>query len=648
MGNHGKLNIHSFLVQWLLHSFGLLMLGLLIGGMLSFEHGRIRQREQAHLFHQAALIENILEKKFDALNLVLGGLRGQAARTSSPAGVNHLLQLFGETLAGVTSLNILDTQGIIRASNQPDLIGTDCRQSIAFGEIRQHPDPHLLFLGSPFLSPSGTRAMTVSHRITQADGAFAGIVSALLEARFFLPLLEAVRYAADMRVQLVYADGTPFLSLPRPENGEEDSGVPDALFLRHLQSGRQENTFLEKPSASGPIRLLAVRTLRFPDLAPGAPLVVSVSRDLNALYAHWRRDALLLGGMLAALALFSSLVLVLFQKWQRENERKAVSAAAVLAERERFIRMITDNIPTQIAYWNAAMHCEYANNAYLNRFGKTADAMHTIALRELLGEKAFARREPFMRAALQGEPQLFERTLSKPDGSLRYSQVRYIPDRLDGEVRGFFVLAADVTELKITQKALEQRVHELDILATTDPLTGLANRRFFINKATEELTRSRRYKQPLAMLMIDVDHFKAVNDTHGHAAGDALLTALAATLRATMRTTDVIARLGGEEFGALLLQTDKETARTAADRLRQALGQACVRLGTETLCCTVSIGMAADTGGEVTSVDALLQRADLALYHAKENGRNQVCCHGEFEAAQSGSGVAAATLPETS
>ena len=105
-----------------------------------------------------------------------------------------------------------------------------------------------------------------------------------------------------------------------------------------------------------------------------------------------------------------------------------------------------------------------------------------------------------MRAALQGEPQLFERTLSKPDGSLRYSQVRYIPDRLDGEVRGFFVLAADVTELKITQKALEQRVHELDILATTDPLTGLANRRFFINKATEELTRSRRYKQPLAMV----------------------------------------------------------------------------------------------------------------------------------------------------
>jgi diguanylate cyclase (GGDEF)-like protein len=251
--------------------------------------------------------------------------------------------------------------------------------------------------------------------------------------------------------------------------------------------------------------------------------------------------------------------------------------------------------------------------------------MHGIALRELLGEELFAKSEPHVRAALRGEPQLFERTQAKADGAAGYTLARYIPDAENGAVRGFYVLVSDVTELKTAQAELERRVQELHILAATDPLTGIGNRRSFLDRAREEFIRSKRYGTPLAFLMIDVDHFKAVNDTYGHEAGDRLLAALAAVLRDALRTTDQVGRLGGEEFGALLTESSPAQAGLAAQRLLEALRNACVLTDAgESVCYTVSIGMA-QCDDTVDSVEELMRRADAALYHAKKTGRDRIC-----------------------
>lgn len=163
---------------------------------------------------------------------------------------------------------------------------------------------------------------------------------------------------------------------------------------------------------------------------------------------------------------------------------------------------------------------------------------------------------------------------------------------------------------------------ELETLANRDPLTGLMNRRHFLRAAATELERGRRYQRPLAIGMADLDHFKRLNDSHGHAAGDAVLRAVAALFLECLRGSDLVCRYGGEEFAFLFPESTPEEARQLAERIRQR----CVALTVsgdegQALNVTLSFGLA-DT--REMPIEAALQRADEALYEAKRQGRNRV------------------------
>lgn len=164
-------------------------------------------------------------------------------------------------------------------------------------------------------------------------------------------------------------------------------------------------------------------------------------------------------------------------------------------------------------------------------------------------------------------------------------------------------------------------------LANTDSLTGIANRRYFFLLAEKELSRARRYGGPLAAMILDVDHFKVVNDSHGHAIGDLALTTVAGTCRAVLRTSDLLGRIGGEEFAMLLPQTDSAGATSLAERLRQAIADMRVEYPTGSLSLSVTIGVAVWQGG-ADSLDQLLRRADDMLYEGKRQGRNRVSVAG--------------------
>jgi diguanylate cyclase (GGDEF)-like protein len=162
----------------------------------------------------------------------------------------------------------------------------------------------------------------------------------------------------------------------------------------------------------------------------------------------------------------------------------------------------------------------------------------------------------------------------------------------------------------------------LAVLSQTDDLTLLYNRRYLDDVLPREIDRARRYGHPLSLMMIDLDHFKEINDRHGHAVGDEILRGMGDRLRAFSRYADVSARWGGEEFLVLLIETDEDKARQVAERLRQGIGE----LGHETsagpLTVTLSIGVAALGTGDTAS--SMLRRADEALYRAKRGGRNRV------------------------
>lgn len=163
---------------------------------------------------------------------------------------------------------------------------------------------------------------------------------------------------------------------------------------------------------------------------------------------------------------------------------------------------------------------------------------------------------------------------------------------------------------------------EMAALANVDDLTGLATRRFFLDQLDNMAATARRVKQPLSLAMIDIDHFKPINDRFGHAVGDAVLMAIGAACRSAVRSDDVIGRLGGEEFAMLMPLTDSETAYRIVDRLREAVAAIAIPTSDgRTVSVTISVGMAMFADQQI---DRLLLDADRALYLAKERGRNRI------------------------
>jgi diguanylate cyclase (GGDEF)-like protein len=160
-------------------------------------------------------------------------------------------------------------------------------------------------------------------------------------------------------------------------------------------------------------------------------------------------------------------------------------------------------------------------------------------------------------------------------------------------------------------------------MATADPLTGAPNRRAFDAEIAAAALRARRNGTRLGLAIFDLDHFKQVNDTHGHAVGDAVLRHVVGVVRDTLRETDFFARLGGEEFGLLLDDASMDTIQLAAERIRQAVERSSLVLPEGIIQITVSAGTAVGEPGEA-DVDALYHDADMALYRAKANGRNRV------------------------
>jgi two-component system cell cycle response regulator len=190
----------------------------------------------------------------------------------------------------------------------------------------------------------------------------------------------------------------------------------------------------------------------------------------------------------------------------------------------------------------------------------------------------------------------------------------------------FEVLVARIeTHLRVRNgmEMIRAQRDTMEALALVDPLTGTYNRRGFEGRLADELERMRRFGRPLALLFFDIDHFKQINDTYGHPAGDVVLRWLGARLLGLLRATDTVARIGGEEFCVIMPEVDGAQAMDAAERIRKSIEQEPVRVGDDLIAVMVSGGVAEAHAEEVSGA-ALVRRADIALYHAKEGGRNRI------------------------
>jgi diguanylate cyclase (GGDEF)-like protein len=215
------------------------------------------------------------------------------------------------------------------------------------------------------------------------------------------------------------------------------------------------------------------------------------------------------------------------------------------------------------------------------------------------------------------DPKHSQRIELEIHGALQYFEMRVLPLLLEKHQAGWAVILANIT-------AQVRQVHELRHDAETDELTGVANRRSFATTMEREKARSIRYGTVFSVLVIDIDHFKSVNDHFGHATGDSVLAAVTNRIVSCLRSADLPCRFGGDEFAILLPETGSEDAIEVAERIRRAVAGDPVKMDSQDISVSASIGIATFDAERTSDWEQLLDEADQALYRAKAEGRNQI------------------------
>ncbi len=289
------------------------------------------------------------------------------------------------------------------------------------------------------------------------------------------------------------------------------------------------------------------------------------------------------------------------------------TAQVLLAASETKLRLIADNLPALVAYIDHDRRFQFNNARYAELLGRPVTEITGRLISEVIDSRVLAQVEPHLDRAFKGSTDEFE--FVWPDTG-RVMRGTYIPDFNElNEVVGVYGVLYDITVQRETEDALRQEAH-------LDALTGLYNRRRLESRLAESIARSERYGQPMALMFLDLDHLKSINDRFGHEGGDLALKAFSRRLTRSVRTTDTVARVAGDEFIVILEAIENEAeAGAVAAKVGAAMA---MPFEVDGSACTLSasIGIALRRPGE-TDAESLIRRADLAMYRIKGSGRGQ-------------------------
>ncbi|MFZ2163659.1 MAG: diguanylate cyclase [Sideroxyarcus sp.] len=466
-----------------------------------------------------------------------------------------------------------------------------------------------LVISSPIISRvTKNWTLILSRRINFEDGSFAGTVQASLDMEYFQQFYRSLNL--DKHGMVALNDKQLSLAARFPPS-EKDMGTISLLDARFfIEKGITHATYHAKSPVDSIKRIYSFRQVG------NLPLFVFAGIAEDDYLAEWRRHAWQYG---IGLVIFSLMVMSIGQRQRRAEE-------ALLKSEDRF-RSALEHAPIGMALESPDGQFVQVNRAFCDITGYEPEELLNLTFSQITHPDDVSKDSAYLKLMEAGEIQTYEieKRYLRKDGRIVWVQNTVSMSRgAKGTQRQIIQQIQDITERKELAKRLE---HE----ARTDCLTGLSNRRHFLELASQELARVRRYRSPLTLAMLDVDHFKTINDTHGHEVGDRVLKELAETCRRTLRETDVVGRIGGEEFAILFPQTASGQAYEIAERLRIAISAAEIPVEHgQPVHFSVSLGITSFTESD-TGIDMLLSRADKALYEAKHNGRNRVVIEGTLK-----------------
>lgn len=590
-------------------------------------------QDLSRLAGQARAIEDSLTRQLGGVANALAGVRYDLVAGDTPS---HLqaparLKLLADTMPGVATLQVLNAQGISVAASRRELIGKDFHQRAYFMTARDEADPTVLYLAQPFLSLSGHYTTVLARTMIGTDGKFAGLVAASLDASYFETVLRSAVYAQDARATMVHGDGTIIVSAPAHDALPGlNLDLPGSMFRKHLDGGQASSTQQGRMVSTGERRLMAMRTIAPAALRLDHPLVVRVSRSTTDVLQPWRYEAQLEASLVLLGLAGCGAWLFLLQRRRAARERAARAQAQAERASARRFEFGLRGADLGLWEWDLASGQVSLSPREIEMLGLDPQQppLPLASWHALLHPDDQAGVEAGLQQHLRGAA-----TALRIEHRVRHAEGHWIwvlnhAMVMESDASGAALRVVgthlDISARKQSQLALEDLNAQLQALSLTDGLTGVANRRQFDQALALEWGRSLRQGQPLALLMIDIDHFKLYNDNLGHPEGDACLRSIAQLLSGCLRQpVEQVARYGGEEFVVLLTHADAQAGALVAQRCLQAVASAelthpCSPVGPHV---TLSIGVASLVATPELLPAQLVQAADAALYQAKRQGR---------------------------
>ena len=539
---------------------------------------------------------------------------------TSAAAIAQLHRMMVERVRAfprVRSLFVYAPDGSWVAGSQPVTpIGISVSDREYFTYHRSNADRGA-HIGNPIQSRSspGRWVISVSRRIDRPDGSFGGVAIATIDFDTFSGFFSSFDIGSHGSIALLNVDSTLLVRIPAMPSlvGQK---LPHSSLARESREGEAAGNARGISPIDGIARLNSFRRIE------GYPLVVFVALSEDDILAEWK------SGAWTALLASSAVALTLgVLGWRLTSQIRLRHQAEIAVRRsEGRYRLLADHSTDLVVHLGSDFKRLYVSPASETIVGYTPGELINGHPRETCHPDDWPRLSATLALAAEQEnvPPVSYRGRRKNGTDVWLETIGHrLADR-----QGYVFAIRDITRRRATEMQLHDANNQLQRMVMLDGLTGIANRRCFDMMLAKEFRRAARAEIPLALLMLDVDHFKAFNDSYGHPAGDACLRAVAGAIgNQIKRPGDLAARYGGEEFAVLLPETDHAGAMDTAERLRQAirgLGIEHVRNAEHVVTASIGVSVVWPQHNAETA-QSLVKLADTALYRAKSMGRNRVC-----------------------